>query len=282
MTELLNILPEELIVYCFTFLNVEQIPHVALTCKFFHRLANDNEVWKSFYTQRWGPQFLEEDEQREWKSKYVSRKDEWRQALPLFKTDPMEAVKMLIKEAKLGSSPDEIAQFLRQTKDLDKRKIGTLIGEVEMIEKGVLKSFCNTFLFAEMELDVAFRNFLLAVSLPPSTKKIQMILVHFSDRYYDCNPSHVFSSADGVYTVTYAMLMLNTDLHNGNVKTKLKPGHFISSIQEMNECKGLSTDYIQYLYDCIKEKPLIDSRIIQYQQLSTVSKWRTKISSLFQ
>ena len=39
----------------------------------------------------------------------------------------------------------------------------------------------------------------------------------FAQRYYECNP-HIYSSAEVCYIVSFAIIMLNTSLHNKNAR----------------------------------------------------------------
>uniref|UniRef100_A0A8C0W078 SEC7 domain-containing protein n=1 Tax=Castor canadensis TaxID=51338 RepID=A0A8C0W078_CASCN len=45
------------------------------------------------------------------------------------------------------------------------------------------------------------------------------VLIHFSNRYFYCNPDTI-ASQDGVHCLTCAMMLLNTDLH-GHVSARL-------------------------------------------------------------
>jgi Sec7-like guanine-nucleotide exchange factor len=68
-----------------------------------------------------------------------------------------------------------------------------------MVEKGVLKYFMSTFEFEGMKVDDAFRLLLSTIGLPSSATKIQIITVHFSDRYFECNPNDIFATSGTLY-----------------------------------------------------------------------------------
>jgi len=274
-------IPEELIVYCFCFLNLNELVPLSLTCKSLQRLVNDNYVWKSLYGRRWGFKTEDSSEDINWRGMYLSRKDHWKLAIPLFNNDDtIEGMKMLIQEGKVKPNPNDIATFLRCTPELDKKKIGFLLGEVDMVERGVLKAFMNTFQFENLSIDEAFRYLLTTLALPTSAKKIQMLTVYFSDRFYECNSLSIFVSADQVFTLIYSMLMLNTDLHNGNVKRKIPVSSFVTSIQEMKENATLSREFIEQLYYSIQDKPLTDARFLKSNH-STSKSWKSKLFSLW-
>ncbi|KAI3625294.1 hypothetical protein CBS9595_000655 [Malassezia furfur] len=67
--------------------------------------------------------------------------------------------------------------------------------------------------FQDMELDVALRDLCVRLTLRGEAQQIDRILNEFSKRYSACNPTHLLGSADAVYAVTFALLLLNTDLH---------------------------------------------------------------------
>ena len=56
--------------------------------------------------------------------------------------------------------------------------------------------------------------------LPGEAQKIDRLMEKFAERYLKCNPSS-FKSADVAYVLAYSVIMLNTDLHNPQVKKKM-------------------------------------------------------------
>ena len=56
-------------------------------------------------------------------------------------------------------------------------------------------------------------------SLPGEAQKIERFVEAFSHCYWEDNPSD-FSSSDVVYILTYAIILLNSDAHNVNVRDK--------------------------------------------------------------
>jgi len=72
----------------------------------------------------------------------------------------------------------------------------------------------------------------------------------FSSRYCRCNADEVsrFESTDTVFLVAFAVIMLNTDLHNANIKPerKMKLNDFIRNL------RGRSSSYIFFAVCSIK------------------------------
>ena len=65
------------------------------------------------------------------------------------------------------------------------------------------------------------RVFLDGFRLPGEAQKIDRLMEKFAERYVRCNPESVFSKADVAYVLAYSVVMLNTDAHNPQVKTKM-------------------------------------------------------------
>jgi len=62
----------------------------------------------------------------------------------------------------------------------------------------------------------------------------------FSDRYCQCNVETVrqFNRPDTVFLLAFATIMLNTDLHNKNIKAdrKMKLNDFIRNLRGLAQC----------------------------------------------
>ncbi|XP_041839892.1 cytohesin 4b isoform X3 [Melanotaenia boesemani] len=76
----------------------------------------------------------------------------------------------------------------------------------------------------------------------------------FATRYCDCNPN-VFQSTDTCYILSFAIIMLNTSLHNPNVKDKTTLDRFISMNRGINNGEDLPNDLLSNLYDSIRNEP---------------------------
>jgi Sec7-like guanine-nucleotide exchange factor len=64
--------------------------------------------------------------------------------------------------------------------------------------------------FFDLPLDIALRQCLLDVSLPPETQQIDRLLEAFARRYCDCNPG--LYSHDTTHLLAFSLIMLSTDL----------------------------------------------------------------------
>ncbi|GFH13962.1 SEC7 domain-containing protein [Haematococcus lacustris] len=72
----------------------------------------------------------------------------------------------------------------------------------------------------------------------------------FAERYLKCNPTS-FKSADVAYVLAYSVIMLNTDLHNPQVKKKMSKEAFLKNNRGINDKQDLPEDFMSALYDRI-------------------------------
>ncbi|NXY84933.1 PSD3 protein, partial [Alcedo cyanopectus] len=121
--------------------------------------------------------------------------------------------------------------------------------------KLVAEEYLKFFDFTGMTLDCSLRSFFKAFSLIGETQERERVLIHFSSRYYQCNPNTI-SSQDGVHCLTCAMMLLNTDLHGHNIGKKMTCQEFIANLQGMNDGKDFPKGLLKALYNSIKNEKL--------------------------
>ena len=79
--------------------------------------------------------------------------------------------------------------------------------------RSVAKEYLKFFEFQGLSLEDCLRQFLTCFSLTGETQERERVIVHFSERYHECNPQ-AYRSSDEVHGIIIALLLLNTDLHN--------------------------------------------------------------------
>ena len=130
-----------------------------------------------------------------------------------------------------------VARFLRYAPNLDKTAIGEILGEDPKKDKNAIATltrFTDLFDFTGMRFDNALRLFLGSFRLPGEAQKISRIMEVFAARYHACvtagnavlraagGEGELYESdADSYYVLAYSVIMLNTDLHNKQVKIML-------------------------------------------------------------
>lgn len=177
-------------------------------------------------------------------------KIEFQKGISLFNRKPSKGISFLINSKKIGSSPEEVATFLKNSNGLNETMIGDYLGEREDFSLKVMHAYVDSFNFERMAFGEAIRFFLRRFRLPGEAQKIDRIMEKFAERYCKCNPSS-FKSADTAYVLAYSVIMLNTDAHNSMVKDKMSKADFIRNNRGIDDGKDLPEEYLGNLYDHI-------------------------------
>ncbi|KAE8631533.1 hypothetical protein XENTR_v10001224 [Xenopus tropicalis] len=129
------------------------------------------------------------------------------------------------------------------------------LGKNNDFSKIVAEEYLKFFDFTGLTLDQSLRIFFKAFSLIGETQERERVLVHFSNRYFLCNPNSI-SSIDGVHCLTCAIMLLNTDLHGHNIGKKMSCQEFIANLQGVNEGRDFPRVLLKALYNSIKNEKL--------------------------
>ncbi|KAF7204100.1 cytohesin-1b isoform X3 [Nothobranchius furzeri] len=171
-----------------------------------------------------------------------------------FNMDSVKGICFLIESSLLKNTSEDIAQFLYKGEGLNKTAIGNYLGERDEFNIKVLYAFLDLHEFTDLNLVQALRQFLWSFRLPGEAQKIDRMMEAFAQRYCHCNPG-VFQSTDTCYVLSFAVIMLNTSLHNPNVKDKPSVQRFTAMNKGINDGGDLPEDLLRNLYDSIKNEP---------------------------
>ncbi|KAI7889892.1 Sec7 domain-containing protein [Mucor mucedo] len=104
-----------------------------------------------------------------------------------------------------------------------KKEMASYLGKLDPFRHLVLKSYIDYFDFNGLSLDQAFRKLCSKLYFKAEAQEIDRILEVFSHKYYNSsNSQHMYQSADVVYTITYSIMLLNTDLHLVQISSHAK------------------------------------------------------------
>ncbi|KAI1886673.1 hypothetical protein AGOR_G00198220 [Albula goreensis] len=187
-------------------------------------------------------------------NKNIARDKQFSCGKKKFNMDPKKGVQYLVDHSLLEWNPAAVAEFLYKEEGLNKTAIGDFLGEREDMHLQVLKAFVELHEFSDLNLVQALRQFLWSFRLPGEAQKIDRMMEAFATRYCDCN-ADVFQSTDTCYILSFAIIMLNTSLHNPNVKDKTTLERFISMNRGINNGGDLPGDLLTKLYDSIRSEP---------------------------
>lgn len=154
-------------------------------------------------------------------------------------------------------NPQEIAQFLRSTGRLDKKVLGEFLSKKS--NETILNAFMDSFDFTEQRVDEALRQVLYTFRLPGESQLIERIIVEFADKYCANGHPEEVANKDAVYVLTYAIIMLNTDQHNPNLRSdkRMKLEDFGRNLRGVNDGKNFAPEYLENIFNEIKTKEII-------------------------
>uniref|UniRef100_A0A8C4ETE9 SEC7 domain-containing protein n=1 Tax=Dicentrarchus labrax TaxID=13489 RepID=A0A8C4ETE9_DICLA len=123
----------------------------------------------------------------------------------------------------------------------------------------LLDSFVNTFTFQGLRIDEALRLYLEAFRLPGEAPVIQRLLETFTDNWHKVNGCP-FMTNDAGFALAYAVIMLNTDQHNHNVRKQNIPmtaEQFKKNLKGVNGNKDFEQDMLEDIYTAIKSEEIV-------------------------
>uniref|UniRef100_A0A4W3I1Y6 Cytohesin-3-like n=1 Tax=Callorhinchus milii TaxID=7868 RepID=A0A4W3I1Y6_CALMI len=186
--------------------------------------------------------------------KTVERNKQMAMGKKKFNMDPKKGIEYLIENKLLCRNEEDIAKFLYKGEGLNKTAIGDYLGERDPMNIRILQSFVELQEFSDLNLVQALRQFLWSFRLPGEAQKIDRMMEAFATRYCQCN-QNVFQSTDTCYVLSFAIIMLNTSLHNPNVKEKPTLERFNKMNRGINNGGDLPQELLRNLYESIRNEP---------------------------
>ncbi|XP_010791827.1 brefeldin A-inhibited guanine nucleotide-exchange protein 2-like [Notothenia coriiceps] len=151
------------------------------------------------------------------------QKDIIEHGIELFNKKPKRGIQYLQDQGMLGSTAEDIAQFLHQEERLDTTQVGEYLGENIKFNIEVMYCYVDQLDFCGRDFVSALRAFLEGFRLPGEAQKIDRLMEKFAARYLECNQGQIlFASADTAYVLAYSIIMLTTDLHSPQVRHAIK------------------------------------------------------------
>ncbi|KAM3140342.1 hypothetical protein pb186bvf_007502 [Paramecium bursaria] len=153
------------------------------------------------------------------------------------------------KDSKLFS------QFLWENRDVNKDKLGEFFGSENEFNQTVFSNYVDYMNFKDQQLDEGLRNLLEYFTLPVESQQIDRIVQKFASKYVEDN-SNQFSSAEAAYTLSYLLMMLQTDLHNPLNTEKMTEKQFMNLARGINDGQDLPQEVLLGYYGRIAKQPL--------------------------
>ena len=183
------------------------------------------------------------------------------QGIDLFKTSPSKCIQLL-KDNNLFSNDSvifnqQLIKYLKETPALDKKIIGDYLSKRK--NAAILEEFIKSFNFSKLRVDEALRLFLETFRLPGEAPLISNIMEGFAKQWRNSNNAQ-FSNDDAAFTLAYAIIMLNVDQHNHNVKKQSTPmsvEEFKKNLTKVNGGANFEEEMLEDIYSAIKNEEII-------------------------
>ncbi|KKY23719.1 putative guanine nucleotide exchange factor [Diplodia seriata] len=176
-----------------------------------------------------------------------------------FNEKPKGGIAFLVSQGIIDNpdNPTSVANFLKGTTRLDKKVLGEFISKKE--NEAILAAFMETFDFGGQRVDEALRQLLNTFRLPGESQLIERIVTEFAAKYCGEKPPEGIADRDSVYVLTYAIIMLNTDQHNPNLKAQKRMAleDFARNLRGVNGGQDFPLEYLGEIYDSIKTREII-------------------------
>mmetsp|Transcript_28430 Transcript_28430/g.34635 ORF Transcript_28430/g.34635 Transcript_28430/m.34635 type:complete len:1081 (-) Transcript_28430:82-3324(-) len=197
-----------------------------------------------------------------------------------------KGIDYLIACHSLTQSPRDIASFLRiHVNALDSAVLGDYLGEGGHAGDGEFWNqlryhYVRAISFVGMNVEEGLRHFLTrsGFRLPGEAQKIDRIITTFSQCFWEDNAGdHTrcpFRHQDTVFLLSFAIIMLNTDLHKSGSSSavttalpslnssskrhrkKMTKQEFTNNLRGVDNAEDLSKDYLSDIYDSIDARPI--------------------------
>ncbi|KAK3070974.1 GDP/GTP exchange factor for ARF, partial [Teratosphaeriaceae sp. CCFEE 6253] len=155
------------------------------------------------------------------------------------------------------NNPHSVTKFLKSTTRISKRVLGDFISKKG--NEAILETFIGLYNFRGLRIDEALRDVLTTFRLPGESALIERIVTVLAEKYFaDARPADV-ADTDALFVLTYAIIMLNTDQYNPNVKAqnRMKVADFAKNLRGVNGGKDFAPEYLQAIYDAIKANEIV-------------------------
>jgi brefeldin A-resistance guanine nucleotide exchange factor 1 len=185
----------------------------------------------------------------------------------LLNESPKQGLLALAENGFLHDPKDitEVAKFFyNKSRRLNKKVLGEFLAKPSNTD--LFRKFVEQFDFTDLRVDEALRILLKAFRLPGESQQISRIVETFADRYVTCQGDYeeddgkeeaVRPDRDSIFVLSFSIIMLNTDLHNPQVKKPMQLEDYYRNLRGMYNGKNFPDWYLSKIYDSIKDREII-------------------------
>ncbi|KAI6215449.1 hypothetical protein M3Y94_00386300 [Aphelenchoides besseyi] len=177
--------------------------------------------------------------------------DDPKRAIIAFNRNPTKTVEKLISSGVLSANAKTVAEYLWNCEGITRTAIGEYITQDNDFSKEVLREFIFLQKFNGMDVLPALRLFLNTFKMSGEGQIVDRVMMTFADCYCEINKPSVFKASADCHIFLYAVMLLQTSLHNPNVKTGMKCAEFV----KLCDCCNLPKDFLVKTYNDVKKHP---------------------------
>ncbi|KAJ2785773.1 GDP/GTP exchange factor for ARF [Coemansia javaensis] len=186
-------------------------------------------------------------------------KDTMMRAARLFNERPKDGIAYLQRVGTLtpdnsGEMAQQLAVFLRETPTLNKKLLGEYVSKPSNLE--VLQAYMGLFDFSGRRVDEALRSLLGTFRLPGESQQIERIMETFAAAYFGSAPADV-ATKDAAFILAFAIIMLNTDQHSPQVKSRMALDDFARNLRGVNDGQDFSPEFLRDVFDAIRTREIV-------------------------
>ncbi|ODV92837.1 hypothetical protein CANCADRAFT_147690 [Tortispora caseinolytica NRRL Y-17796] len=175
-----------------------------------------------------------------------------------FDVKPSVAINFGVEKGLLPEdyTDSHLVSLLKSTPGLNKKKLGEFIAKPG--NESILDAFVADFDFSGLRIDEALRWFLSSFRLPGEAQQIDRIVDSFAKHYYDSSQGDgKIANPDAAGVLSFAVVILNTDQHNPQIKNKMTKEQFKSNLRGMNNGENFEPEFLEEIYHTIKSDEII-------------------------
>jgi Sec7-like guanine-nucleotide exchange factor len=167
----------------------------------------------------------------------------------------MKAIQECCATFEKADMEEALGEFLFKNKnDIDFDQLGEFLGRKESTK--ILESFIGEMGFEGKSLTEGMRNCLQTFKLSGEAQVIERLAEAFSKNYVKQNANGQIADKDAAMILTYAVLQLNTDLHNTSVSARMTPEDFVKNLRGSNNDEDFDKSFLVSIYNEIKHNEI--------------------------
>uniref|UniRef100_A0A1I8HI94 SEC7 domain-containing protein n=3 Tax=Macrostomum lignano TaxID=282301 RepID=A0A1I8HI94_9PLAT len=179
-----------------------------------------------------------------------------------FNLKPATGIAYLVEQGLLENTPAAVASFLFQSTNLSRRAVGDYFAHSKPFNVQTLDAFAGLFNFAGKKLMQALREFLGTFAVAGESQVIERCISVFAKSFASQNPDFPLS-ADRIFVLCYACMILNTALHNENAKkdktTRIGSPEDFQAMLERADLRDLDRAFVRDIYEDIRLQPFVNN-----------------------